>query len=719
MTLKFGNAYTEIELEEKENCLFFKRITCFGTSYVYHTEGAAHSFIYLIGKNYVGKLFNRYGRMGEKLFYVNSQENSYDSYKEFIVYEKNETLSVKTIYTLYNNSAVLSCRKEVTSLSDEEILLECVCPLALKGIMVEGTTAGLHIADNDNVDVTAGFGGKSNLHISDDELPALWKAHNGWFMEACFEKFDLKREGLRGKGRMKRTGKISVCSNGSQTTNRYLPLGIFEKKPYGFLMFELLPTGSWSYEIEAGLRGYDDGEVTLAITDKTFADNAWYRALKKGEMHKTNTARIVGARDLDKVLEHITILRRNVKRKVAVSPHKQIIYNNFQQNMWSNPTEEKDGKYIPYVADYGTDYYVVDAGWHDTGIEANRTQQIGNWQEDNGSYPSGFLATANKIRKAGMKFGLWLELQSVGYFCKDQGFVPEDCYFHIHGKRPLGNNRYQLNYARKEVRDYATGIVDSVVERYSPDYIKIDYNHTQLGTECESGSLAEGLALHAEGYLKWFEAIQNKYPNIIFETCASGGMFMDSHIASISSVFSVSDQEYYYNYPPMVANLPFTVLPEQMGIWCMPMREREYPNTTDEQVIMNVVNCLFGVMHFASKIDALQESHRKLLQEGFAYYRSLAEIKDKAIPIMPNGFASLSDDVVFAGLKYGHKLYVTVSNMTDKAQNVKLDLSSYKVCSAELAYPKKGENAYSLTNGFFECSMAPISARAFEFEIKN
>lgn len=700
MAINFRNEKTALILEEKEGEVYIKELSFNGKAYSSAGEGMKHSYVFLVGQHYRGKIFNRYSLGGEKLQFVKAEEASDEEKKTLTVEEKNERILVKTKYTLYHNTAVLQCQKEVTNVGEEAVRLECVSALTLKNVMTTAADAELR----EEEDATSCI---QSVKTKKKTFPILWKAHNTWCSECAFERVDLEQEGLRCSYKRKRYGKITVSSNGTQTTNRYMPLGVFEQAGYGYFGFELVPVGSWSYEIEANA----ENDLLFCVTGKTLAENGWYKTLAIGETHTSEEIRVVGGEDLDDVAGELTTLRRNVKRKTHLQPHKEVIYNVFMHNVWPCPSEEKDERFIPWVKEYGADYYVVDAGWFDTGS----TTATGIWDECKERYPSGFVKTAEKTRKAGMKFGLWVELESIGIACPDPNLLPEHCYFHIDGVRPTCNGRYQLNYALQEVRDYADGIIDKLVRRYNPDYIKIDYNQTQYGTDCKTGSLTEGMVKHVEGYLKWFREIQDKYPNIMFESCASGGMQMDANIASLTTVFSVSDQEYYDNYPPLVANIPFAVLPEQSGIWNIGVDSRA-SEITDEMVVMNGINSFYGVMHLCSRLDKLTERQKALEEEAIAYYRSLSSFKDKALPIFPKGFTRFDDEIVLTGLKHDGKVYMSVYNLSNEEREITQDMQKYGVTKAKLIYPKAADNAYGVKDGALRCTLKGMTARTFELE---
>ena len=662
---------------------------------------------------YVGKNFSRYGRMGEDLNYVSHSETSSDGKKELIIFEQNERMRVETVYTLRNGCAVLECFKKVENLTELKFDLECVSPLVLTGIMDDRKIidhSEKHSAYREEISMCTESKGEQYV------LPSFWQVFNSWTAEACFEKKDLKKEGLRAFDKIKRCGKFTVVGNGTQTTNNYFPMGILEREKYGLFYFELMPEGSWSFEMETGACDFDCEDFYLALTGKTYNENAWYATVYPKETYVTDKVRILGGKDFDSIAEQITKMRRLVFKRGTIDVSAQVIYNNFQQNTYGRSNEDDDDVCIPSASEFGADYYVLDAGWHDYSENGRAaTHEIGEWMENPNTYPSGLMKTVTKVRDRGMKFGLWLEVQSVGIYCKKTNLLPDDCFFHVNGTRTQCNFRYQLDFSQKRVREYADGVIAQLVNRYNPEYIKIDYNQTQHGNDCSRGSPAEGICEHSRAYRVWFEGIRKKFPNILFESCSSGGMKNDARTSMLSSVISISDQSDYRNYPRLLSNLFFTLLPEQCGIWNMPVRKAEVPQTSDEEVIMNVINSLYGVMHLSSKLEFLSERQKELLKEGISYYRSLAKVKNRLIPIFPHGITFFDEETYTVALKTDHKIYMCVYNLSAVRREIMEDLKRYGVKSVKLVYPLRAEDKYSLSNGYFSCVLKGGTARAFEF----
>ncbi|MGN1053255.1 MAG: glycoside hydrolase family 36 protein, partial [Candidatus Scatosoma sp.] len=555
--LLFENEKASLEFAVGKGQITIRKVCFFGEEYVNFPAGMQHSYVFIVGQAYRRKIINRYGVGGEILRYKAHRFLQGENKKQLIVEEENERVVVVTTYTLYDGNATLECKKEVRNVSRQPFTLECVSPLTLKGIFLQGEV--IRAEESETVeDPTTRF---DTVHAEgeNDDLPYLWRMNSSWCSEGNFERLDLAKEGLRTKSWRNRYNKILVHNNGTMTTNRFFPFGMLEKEKFGYFAFELLPTGSWSYEIETGIYDWDSQALMVCLTGKTLGDNGWSKILPCGEIYETETVRVVGASEVETVAENLLGARRIAHRKHMLTPYADVVYNGFMFNNWDCPTEAKDEKNIPVVAERGADYYVIDAGWHDRGEGISPTIEAGEWRENGLRYPGGLQKTIERVRAKGMKFGFWVELQSIGIHCPNKNILPEHCFFHVDGVRTVCNNRWQLDYSQYETRDWATATISRLIARYSPDYIKIDYNQIQTATECKTGSPTEGVCAHSRAYLKWFKEIQDAYPQVLFETCSSGGMLMDANHASLATVFSVSDSNDCYAYPTMLGNL-FTLL---------------------------------------------------------------------------------------------------------------------------------------------------------------
>lgn len=221
-----------------------------------------------------------------------------------------------------------------------------------------------------------------------------------------------------------------------------------------------------------------------------------------------------------------------------------------------------------------------------------------------------------------------------------------------------------------------TETIRRMVEEYGAEYIKFDYNQDMgVGTDSASGGLGEGLEQSTAAFFSWADEMRSRFPHVLFETCASGGMRMDYETLKHFSIVSTSDQTDYLKYPYIAGNILSAVLPKQAAVWSYPVAgvpvmisraEAEKwveENISEGQVVMNMVNAMLGRMHLASDLSLLSPRKFALVCEGISYYKKTAALKKSAVPVFPNGFASFGDLQVAAGYRFEDCVYFAVWNL--------------------------------------------------------
>lgn len=253
-------------------------------------------------------------------------------------------------------------------------------------------------------------------------------------------------------------------------------------------------------------------------------------------------------------------------------------------------------------------------------------------------------------------------------------------------------------------------------------YIKLDYNQDcGVGTENDATSFGEGLEKNAAAYLTWVDEIKDKFPDVLFETCSSGGMRMDYKTLGHFSIVSTSDQVDFKKYPYIVSNIFSAVLPEQGAVWGYPADRIDEKgcaeSITTEQTIMNMINSFIGRMHLASPVNLLSEKCLSLVKEGIVYYKKLNKIKNRALPYFPAGFNEIySDSCVFGlELKEQNKLYLAVWSFK-KGKEITVTFDR-KIVEITIGYPKNEITDYDFNDNVLKIrSEQEYCARFLEIE---
>ena len=232
-------------------------------------------------------------------------------------------------------------------------------------------------------------------------------------------------------------------SVGSWSTERYLPMAMAENTRLGLTWFwQIEHNGSWYWEISnVSARGNyaDDVYAYLGGPDDLHA--AAWKNLKPGETYQTVPVAIGCVRGgFAEAVEALTRYRRIA----CVKPRQDnsrcpVIFNDYMNCLWGDPTEAKELPLIAAAAKAGCEYFVIDAGWY---AESNEdwSPTIGAWQPSASRWPRGLKFVLDQIRQAGMIPGLWLEPEVAG--AKSLlAQKPDNWFFMRHGKRVLKNSR--------------------------------------------------------------------------------------------------------------------------------------------------------------------------------------------------------------------------------------------------------------------------------------
>ncbi len=654
--------------------------------------------------NVVGE--NRDSHLGNKM--ICSSESSCLKYishelcaNRLVIVQRSELVEVRTYFFIENASNAVRVYTEVENISERAILLDEVSSFVYSGFC-------------------GGCGDAENAYFY-----RFLQSHHA---ECQPRKASLSELGITdafaaGQNR------IGGANIGSWSTKEELPQGILEYRGK-FTMFQIQSNTSWYYEIgDRKTRAGKSLYLYLGGANGTFG--AWTKHLAPKESYRTVTVALCVSDSLNGVIGEMTKYRRSIAGKNGADTDLPIIFNEYMHLSWDSPAEEYTRTYLSVAQRAGADYYVIDCGWHDEEDGKIIYPYVGRWKESKARFPHGIRATTDAIRACAMKAGLWIEPEIVGYKCKEMlDYYGDDCFLHRYGKKICVMGRYFLNFRKEKVLSYLSETIRRMVEDYGAEYIKLDYNQDiGVGADLQGGSLGEGLEDDRTAYLAWIDSIRAAYPQVLFETCSSGGMRMDYCTLSHFSMVSTSDQTDYRKYPYIAANVLSAVLPEQAAVWNYPVAGNGEPgepfhpdrawvesHIDNEQVVMNTVNALLGRMHLAGHVDRLSDKKFELVREGIAYFKKLTPVKKIALPYFPLGFTRFGQKYAASGLRDGNKIFLAVWNLNG-VERIEIPFES-KIKSVSVGYPKTLPTDFSVEGNFLTVRFdKAYQARFFEVEL--
>ena len=268
----------------------------------------------------------------------------------------------------------------------------------------------------------------------------------------------------------------------------------------------------------------------------------------------------------------------------------------------------------------GIEMFVLDDGWF--GKRNSDLAGLGDWVENRKKLHGGIRYIANKVNKMGMKFGLWFEPECVNPD-SDLYRAHPDWAISIEGRSlTLGRNQLVLDLTRPEVREYIIESVDKVLCGSNIEYVKWDYNRhisdMYSATLKQQGEFFHRYILGLYEILD--EIFHKRHPNILFESCSSGGNRFDLGMLCYSPQIWTSDntdpierldiQGGIYNfYPQSTVSAHVSMAPHAQTLRDTPLSTR-----------FNVA--AFGVLGYELDFGELTHEERRQVKEQIAFYKA-------------------------------------------------------------------------------------------------
>lgn len=534
--------------------------------------------------------------------------------------------------------------------------------------------------------------------------------HNSWQRELQWQTYTMEQLGMGVSQDFELSSKVIAATNvGNWSTKEYLPMGVLTNTEADTQLFwQIEHNGSWHWEISDQM-----GHFYLQLSGPSEIESHWSRDLAPGETFTTVPA-AVGAvtGSFDDAIAALTRYRRAIRRPNADNEKLPVIFNDYMNCLWGDPTADKEFPLIDAAARAGCEYFCIDAGWY---ADGPWWDGVGEWKPSAKRFPHGLREVLDYIRSKGMVPGLWLEIEVMGIHCPKMAQTDDSWFFMRHGKRVYDRSRYQLDFRNPAVVAHATEVIDRCVNEYGMGYIKMDYNiEPGIGTEQNAQSVGDGLLGHQRAYLAWLDSMFAKYPDLVIENCSSGGLRMDYAMLSRYSIQSTSDQTDYRRYATIAANSPTGVTPEQSAIWSYPLSEGDR-----EEVVFNMVNALLLRIHQSGHLANLSPERSALVTEALRCYHAIRGDIRQAVPFWPLGLSHFSDEWVCLGLHVGKKNYLAVWRRQSGSSACALPIAHLKGKDAQVSclYPSYHEGAHywNRAGGTLTVELPlPVSARLFE-----
>ena len=407
-------------------------------------------------------------------------------------------------------------------------------------------------------------------------------------------------------------------TTGSMPIRGFFPFTAVEDREAGVIWGLSLACSS-SWQIEA-VRMNENLSITCGLADYEFGH--WRKVIKAGGSFTSPECIITAfAGDFAGVCDRLLDAQRDKLPSYQRVDKLPLIFNEYCTT-WGEPSEENIDKILAVIKDRGYEYFVIDAGWYADSVTGWQ-DNMGDWKVAEELFPNGLKPVVKKINDAGMKAGVWFELEVVG---KDSDAVNDEAHLLTRdGKVIISGTRRFWDMRSTWVETYLTKRVIDFLNENGFEYIKIDYNET-IGIGCDgSDSYGEGLRQCIEATKKFYKKIKESVPGISIEVCSSGGHRLEQGFMELADYLSFSDAHEEKEIPVIAADLQQLILPSKSQIWSVLRKSDEL-----KRIAYSVCAGIYGVLCISGDVFDLSKEQWELTQRGTDFYK-------KASPVIANG----------------------------------------------------------------------------------
>jgi len=412
--------------------------------------------------------------------------------------------------------------------------------------------------------------------------PDRWRAQ--WFASAWGSEFEpVESADVEGLHIEVRSGRSSHGAH---------PL-LLLASPDAAVIVTIAWSGNWRFEVDrsgvlrAGISRHDFGVV-----------------LQPGEVVRAPSVLLAAGRDL-----------AEAGRRLSGAVGEGIPRSAWSESMpteWNHwwPFEDQDIDEPTFLREalaarsLGVDVATLDAGWFGSSkLDADWQAERGDWGSVNvARFPSGLEKLAADTRSSGAEFGIWIEPEAVGAAARLRNNLPE-----LIATRSRPDTAAKITVSLDATdptflgyvclgspagRGFVLESMVALVETTGARWLKLDFN-VDPGSGCDridhGHGADDGLFRHYEGLYEVLDAFRDRHPDVILESCSSGGLRMDVGIARHVHCQFLSDLDWTEHHLQVLWAASLILPPAAILHWSWSQWRGEHPDQRRDLAMLSAV----------------------------------------------------------------------------------------------------------------------------------
>jgi alpha-galactosidase len=291
-----------------------------------------------------------------------------------------------------------------------------------------------------------------------------------------------------------------------------------------------------------------------------------------------------------------------------------VLYNSWESTFFAVSHDDQVAL-AKRARELGVELFVVDDGWF-TGRDDDHGG-LGDWRADPAKLPGDVAALADEVHALGMRFGLWVEPESINPGTDLYREHPDWVYRWPDREPTPLRHSHGLDFGNPAVREWAFETLHALVSDGHVDYLKWDLNRS-LTDAPASASLH-----HEAGFRAVVDRLRAAHPDLWLETCASGGGRADLATLSRFELAWPSDNTDAYERLSIQDGYAFVHSPRTMSCWVTDspgyLTKRPVPLAFRCQVAMT------GVLGIGGRLPDWTPAELDAVREHVVRYKEIRE----------------------------------------------------------------------------------------------
>ena len=312
-----------------------------------------------------------------------------------------------------------------------------------------------------------------------------------------------------------------------------------------------------------------------------------------------------------------------------INPHfahqeRPILINNWEAT-FMDFTEDKLMPIVKRAKELGIEMFVLDDGWF--GHRDDDRSSLGDWFVDEKKFNHGIAGFAKRVHDLDMRFGLWFEPEMISIDSKLYQTHPEWMIKTPGRGQTPGRHQFVLDMSRKEVVDYLFGLMSHIIQDAKLDYIKWDMNRNiteMYGADLPADQQLEFSHRYILGVYDLYDRLTKAFPDVLFESCASGGGRFDLGMMYYAPQAWCSDDTDAIERIKIQDGTSYGYTPSMWGAHVSAVPNDQVGRLTS--IDMRAKVAYFGAFGYELDVTELSDEEQATIKQQVAFYKQYRKL---------------------------------------------------------------------------------------------